>query len=356
MTTIRFASATVALALSVGLVGPASARAQELDVSAFVDFYYGYVFNEVDPSLRSFDVQHNTFSLGLAEVALEKAPSEASRVGGRIDLAFGKTADLVAAFEPEAGGTEIYKHVQQAYISVLAADDLTVDVGKFVTVHGAEVIESQNNWNYTRSILFGYAIPFYHTGVRATVNASERLSLTGLVVNGWNNSSETNGDKTFGGSFAFSPNDRLSWLGNVMVGEDFGDEDGDGEEDITTLIDTTVTLAATDMLTLMSNFDYGMWGDTKWWGIAAYAKLQAREDWALAGRFEYIDDGEGGFMTIGERAQSFTLTSDHVVRGGLIARVDVRLDRTESDSFVKSDGSRTQNQPSLTLGLVYTLD
>ena len=42
------------------------------------------------------------------------------------------------------------------------------DVGKFVTPIGAEVIESQDNWNYTRSILFGYAIPFYHVGVRAT--------------------------------------------------------------------------------------------------------------------------------------------------------------------------------------------
>ena len=38
------------------------------------------------------------------------------------------------------------------------------DAGKFVTPIGAEVIESQDNWNYTRSILFGYAIPFYHLG------------------------------------------------------------------------------------------------------------------------------------------------------------------------------------------------
>ncbi len=46
---------------------------------------------------------------------------------------------------------------------------MQIDAGKFVTPIGAEVIESQDNWNYTRSTLFGYAIPFYHTGLRATV-------------------------------------------------------------------------------------------------------------------------------------------------------------------------------------------
>ena len=117
-------------------------------------------------------------------------------MGFRVDLDFGKTADLVAAFEPEDDGSEIYKHIQQAYVSLLTGK-VQWDVGKFVTPIGAEVIESQDNWNYTRSILFGYAIPFYHVGVRATLAASDKVTLTGFLLNGWNNSSELNGDKTF---------------------------------------------------------------------------------------------------------------------------------------------------------------
>ena len=35
---------------------------------------------------------------------------------------------------------------------------LTLDVGKFVTQHGAEVIESKDNWNYSRSFMFALAI------------------------------------------------------------------------------------------------------------------------------------------------------------------------------------------------------
>ena len=33
-----------------------------------------------------------------------------------------------------------------------------IDVGKFVTSAGAEVIESNANWNYSRSLLFAWAI------------------------------------------------------------------------------------------------------------------------------------------------------------------------------------------------------
>lgn len=342
---------------ALSMLGIAAAEsAAQLETSAFVDFYYGYNFNKVDPALRTFDVQHNSFSLSLAEVAFAKVPTADSRVGGRIDLTFGPTADLVAAFEP-GGGDEIVRNLQQGYISVMASDALTFDVGKFVTPHGAEVIESQSNWNYTRSILFGYAIPFYHTGLRASLVASEQLTLTGLVVNGWNNSFETNSDKTFAVSAAITPTEQLSWFATVMTGKDFGDgsSPADGEEDLVTLFDTTLSFAATDMLSLMANFDYGMWGDVKWWGVAGYARIQPQENWAVAGRVEYIDDSEGGFMTIGEKAQSFTLTSDHTVLDDLIARIEFRLDKTDSDQFAKDDGTFSNTQPSLTVGMVYDM-
>ena len=347
--------------LAVG-VGPSEARGQVpgvLDISAFVDFYYGYNFNKGDPDLRTFDVAHNAFSLSLAEVALERMPSPQRRVGGRIDLNFGTTADIVGAAEP--ADDEIYKHLQQAYISALAGENLTIDVGKFVTPIGAEVIESQDNWNYSRSILFGFAIPFYHTGVRATYAASEQLSLSGFLVNGWNNTFETNSDKTFIASAALTPNDQLNWVANLIVGKE-ADFDTDGEEDVLWLFDTTVSFAASDMLTLMANFDYGQASDLidtdeagTWWGIAAYARYQPQADWAVAGRFEYIDDSEGGFMTIGQKAQSFTVTSDHRAWNDLIARFEFRFDTVENDFFVDADGDPTENQSSLTLGLVYPL-
>jgi hypothetical protein len=127
-------------------------------------------------------------------------------------------------------------------------------------------------------------------------------------------------------------------------------------------LDTTVQFAATPELALMANFDYGNASDFvttddagTWWGVAAYARFQAQEDWAVAGRFEYVDDSEGGVMTIGQKAQSFTATSDHMLFQDLVGRFEFRFDTTENDFFTDGDGNPTQNQFTLTAGLVYQL-
>ena len=131
------------------------------EVSGFVDTYYSYNFNKptacatvggvaVFNCLYNFNVAHNSFSLNLAEVAFEKKPTADSRGGFRFDLDYGPTAAMVHASEP--GGTSIYQNIQQAYVSFLApaGEGLQFDVGKFVTPMGNEVIETKDNWNYSR--------------------------------------------------------------------------------------------------------------------------------------------------------------------------------------------------------------
>ena len=141
-----------------------------VEVTTFVDTYYGYFFNKPSGNvpLRNFDTKHNTFSLSLVELTAEQKVTTANRLGFRLDLQAGRTADLVNAFEP--GGLEFLKNVEQAYGSYLFGSKLQIDAGKFVTPAGAEVIETKDNWNYSRSLLFALAIPYYHAGVRATVS------------------------------------------------------------------------------------------------------------------------------------------------------------------------------------------
>jgi hypothetical protein len=282
----------------------------KIDVGGYVDTYYGYNFNKVDPLLRSFDVQHNTFVLSAAEVNFTKAPTKDSPVGFRTDLFFGRAADLTAAFEPSSDGKEVFKHVQQAYVSLLTGK-VQWDAGKFVPV-------------------------------------SDKVSLGGYLLNGWNNASEINGNKTVGLSATVKPSASLTWVANYLVGKETA-----GSSENRHLFDTTLTVAATSKLSLMANVDYGKEGEVSWWGVAAYAKLQATPAWALVGRYEYLDDSDGGFMTIGSKAQSLTLTSDHLIAGALKARLEYRLDFTDGDFFEKSDGSLTDKQSTVTVGLVY---
>ena len=137
---------------------------QSIEVYGLVDGYYGWAFNEVGPALRNFDVNHNNFSLNYVEFAIAKPVTEQSRAGFRADFGAGDTADLVNLFEP--GGTNYLKYVQQAYVSYLvpAGKGLTVDFGKFVTPAGAEVIESKDNFNYSRGLLFALGHPLLPHG------------------------------------------------------------------------------------------------------------------------------------------------------------------------------------------------
>jgi hypothetical protein len=333
---------------------PAPAHEPKVQVGGWVDVYYGYNFNGTDPLLRTFDVQDNAFSLSAAELNLTKVPTSESRVGFRTDLWFGKAADLTALFEPQKEGStssltegkEVYKNIQQAYVSVLAGS-VQIDAGKFVTPIGAEVIEAQDNWNYTRSTLFGYAIPFYHTGVRATLNVSPKLAIAGYLVNGWNSGIDIDGDKTFALGVTLKPTSSFTWIGNYMVGKE--------AEDLDTrhLFDTTLTLALS-RLSFMGNFDYGKEGEAEWWGIAAYAKLQATPAWGLVARYEYLDDTKGGFMTFGTKAQTLTITSDHTIAGALKARLEYRTDFADEDLFETDDGAFEGSQTTLTVGVVYS--
>src|SRR5207245_4070028 len=76
-----------------------------------------------------------------------------------------------------------------------AGGPLTLIAGKFVTLQGSEVIWSPTNPNISRSILFG-AIPFTHTGLRATWAVSDTVSLIAGGNNGWDQLTDANKGKT----------------------------------------------------------------------------------------------------------------------------------------------------------------
>ena len=197
------------------------------------------------------------------------------------------------------------------------------------------MIESQDNWNYTRSILFGYAIPFYHLGrARHRPRQPDKLSLRGLPRERLEQRrARSTATRPSRSAATLKPTGSLTWIGNYMVGKEAADLD------TRHLFDTTLTLAATSKLSFMGNFDYGKEGDVEWWGIAAYAKLQATPSWAVAARYEYLDDTKGGFMTFGTKAQTITVTSDHTIAGALKARLEYRTDFADEDIFETDDGS-----------------
>jgi hypothetical protein len=323
-----------------------------IEVTSFVDTYYGYFFNKPTGNvpLRNFDTKHNTFSLGLVGVSAEQKVTTANRLGFRLDLRAGPTAELVNAAEP--GGLEFLKNIEQAYGSYLFGSKLQVDVGKFVTAAGAEVIETKDNWNYSRSLLFALAIPYYHAGVRATVPVNDKVSFSGMLVNGWNDVVDNNSGKTWGLNATLKPSAKLTLVQNFIGGP----EQKDDTHDKRFLTDTVLTVTPTDKLSLMANYDYGK--DTvagtgvKWQGIALYARVQATPWWALTPRFEWFDDTNGFATGTAQKVKEFTITTEQKLRGNLLTRVEYRRDFSNQPFFTKN-GLPKKSQDNITVGLIY---
>jgi Putative beta-barrel porin-2, OmpL-like. bbp2 len=334
-----------------------------IQVDGFVDGYYGWAFNKVGPQLRNFDINHNNFSLNYVELAISKAPTDKSRAGFRVDFGAGDTANLVNLFEP--GGKEYLKYVQQAYVSYLvpAGKGLSIDFGKFVTPAGAEVIENKDNFNYSRGLLFALAIPYYHMGARIGYAVNDKVSLTGYLVNGWNDVIDNNSDKTVGASLNVKPNAKTGIIVNYLVGKE---QNADADGGTRNLVDVVVSYAANAKTSLLFNYDYGhdnitttgpadetLHQGVTWQGVAFGLKYQANDKWAFSPRYEYYNDADGFSTGTEQNLQEVTLTGEYKTPVGLLARFEFRSDFSNKEFFVKDSGATTKTQPTVSVSLIY---
>jgi hypothetical protein len=328
---------------------------QKAELSGFADTYYTYNFNNPPTGsstpLRDFDMEHNQFSLALMELALGKPAALDSPVGFRVDLDYGPVAKYVQGADPE--GADVMQNIEQAYVSYMApaGTGLSIDVGKFVTPIGAEVIESKDNWNYSRSFLFSWAIPFYHVGARVGYAVNDKVSLLGWVANGWNNTKDNNSRKSYGAEVGLKPTGAFSLVANYMGGPEQNDDPTDWRH----VFDTTATYVITPTISAMANYDYGR--DTvagtkvQWQGAAVYLKGQITPAFAVIPRYEYYSDKDGFTTGTAQTLQELTLTGELKHAGGLLTRIEYRHDFSSVDFFMK-DATPRSYQDTLTVGVV----
>jgi hypothetical protein len=329
---------------------------KQTELSGFVDVYFGYNFNTPSTGqaqLRNFDVQHNSFSLNLAELAFEKKPTANSRAGFRVDLNYGPTATMVHAAEP--GGTQTFQNILQAYASYLAhvGQGLQFDIGKFTTPIGNEVIKTRDNWNYSRSLLFTLAEPYYHAGVRVNYPVGDRSSLSAYLVNGWNNVVDNNSGKTVGVQATLKPSAAITIVQSYIGGPEHANDNANWRH----LVDTIITYTAVRTVSLAMNYDYGR--DTveastvTWQGVAGYLRYQPTPWVAFTTRAEYYDDPNGSTTGVVQKIKEVTLTAESEPSDGLVLRVEYRRDMSDTPFFQKNESSLLTHQDTFTVGIVY---
>ena len=148
---------------------PIESLTKDIRVSGFVNG--SYVYNPESPSSgvnvgRVFDGDSNNFTLNAAEIAIQKVAVPDSPIGFRVDLYAGEDAKGIHALG--LGQSDDTFDLQQAFVEYSPTDSFVLRAGKFVTLAGAELIESKDNWNVSRGYVFGFVAPYTHTGVRGT--------------------------------------------------------------------------------------------------------------------------------------------------------------------------------------------
>ena len=327
-----------------------------------IDLQGGYTFNFQTPDSmtneqRIFDQKANTFLIDLAQLQFARDPAVGG-LGYKLKLSYGETAKFIHSAglgnpNDEFDLTEAYMN----YVALLGSG-LKLQFGKFVTYHSAEVIEARDNFNYSRSFLFNYAVPFTHTGFMAGYKFSDALTVNLYLVNGWDVTNDNNNAKTFGASFIVTPIEPLQVTFNFM----YGPEQANNTSNYRFLFDWIGAYKATKSLTFMANVDYAHeqrdplngGNDSEWWGVAGYAKYDFTDFFSASMRAEYFNDEKGVRTGIAQELKEVTLTADFKVAKSLLLRPEYRHDWSTNNAFDSNKPFNMKNQDTIALAMMYT--
>jgi len=322
----------------------------------------GYTFNFSTPDSmtneqRIFDKKGNTFLIDLAQIQFAKDP-EVGGLGYKLKLSYGETAKSIHS--AGLGNPNDEFDLTEAYVDYVAplGSGLKVRFGKFVTYNGAEVIEARDNFNYSRSFLFNFAVPFTHTGFMAGYKFSEALTVNLYLVNGWDVTDDNNNGKTFGASFIVTPIEPLALTFNFT----YGPEQANNTSNNRFLFDWIGAFKATKNLTFMANIDYAHeekdplngGKDSEWYGAAVYAKYDFTNFFSTSIRAEYFNDENGVRTGIAQELKEVTLTADFKVAKNLLVRPEYRHDWSTQNAFDSNKVFDTRSQDTIAVGVMYT--
>jgi hypothetical protein len=343
-----------------------------LGLSVYLQGGYTYNFANPDSQVngqRGFDHEANSFTLDLAQIMFNK-DAAAGAVGYRLKLSAGETAKFIHSAGLGKSNDEF--DLTEAYIDYVApvGKGLKFQFGKFATFTGAEVIEARDDMNYSRGLLFNYAIPFTHTGLMIGYPFSDMLSANLYVLNGWDNFNDEGSSKTLGLNINITPVEQVSLAVNFLNGRELLGT----IESNRFLSDTVITVKPVKNLTFVVNTDYGTQSgaaadgsDAKWYGVAGYVKYDFSDLFSTTMRAEYFNDSDGvriasidkngNFIGGGvpQKAKEITLTPEFRVAKNLIVRPEYRHDWSDQQVFDSHSGTGDKkSQDTIALGVMYT--
>lgn len=350
---------------------------KSIEVSGFIDTYYSYNFSKPDDQrgstptfvrdgaegdwidVRSFDRENNSFTLDNIEISVFKPSTEQDPIGFGFTTNYGEIAQRLTFIPSDGRVDDDDFTVSQGFVTYKAPIGKGIDFkfGKFATWIGAELWESVDNPNFSRSLLYQNAIPFTNTGLAVSYPVLDSLTVTGYLVNGWDTFVDNNDSKTLGYQFNWAINDKTNFIVNGSHGAEQDEDIADGADgNMRHFWDLILALKPFEKTAFNLNFDFGTEegaggsaggflpgeGNGKWWGFSGIISQDITDSFGLAFRGEYFDDNDGARIGVAHlRLWEITLTGNLKIKENLLVRPEVRYDEASEDIFNGHRGELT---------------
>jgi len=262
-------------------------------------------------------------------------------------------------------------NVTQAYVTWKPFEALTLDLGQFGTLYGAEVAESWRNLNYSRGSLYYLMQPFWHTGLRANYAITDKIAVNAMLVNGVNTLFENNKSPSVGAQLVFTPIDPL-FLAVGYLGALNPNNDGEKASLFDNFFDVFATLSLGDF-NLVANFDFNQYKtggapSENWWGISVAPGYAFTNWFGAAARVEYLSDSANAlFGMYTDKARTVSAKDGSMVTltgtldfkpipnsGALVLRPEFRYDIASDYYFFDRDDKSSDKFWTVMLGAVVT--
>jgi hypothetical protein len=334
---------------------------KQIDFSGVVAASYNYRFLGPDDDqlvgANSGYFRHpdsNTFALDQLWMTIDKAVTDESRAGFHADWIYGKTA-------AQQGGGSTYDssgYLYTGYIAYLAplGDGIEFDAGKLATPLGAEVLQTNQNFNISQGLVFGLQ-PVNYVGIQVLTPVTDNVGLTLGFANDvyTDNNFDLENNKAFFGQVSLS-GDMFGLNVGGMVGDDttLGCTDAD-DTCMRSIVDVVLTLDPTEQLSFWINFDWvRKFGDRQVadgdaYGLAAAGRIAITDDTGFSTRIEYVRqtpsyntvgpnqaafDATGTSTGVLTEIMSLTGTIDHALTEDLKVRFEARWDRALDNASI----------------------
>src|SRR5262249_7247153 len=176
--------------------------------------------------------------------------------------------------------------------------------------------------------------PFTHTGVLLTYPITDKLSVSGGPVTGWDEVTDANHGWTGLGNITYVVNDQVTLAGNGVWGPEQPTNTGN-KRGVGALV---ATIKRVDKFTLLLNYDYGheegaLAGNksAQWQGFAAVGNYDLTDRWSAALRGEWFEDTNGTRTGTRQVLWEATVSAKYLVTQHFNTRFEYRHDESNKD-------------------------